>query len=82
LFILEDAPLHKHSVSIKGHPTSFSLEDEFYSELKRIAKLKSMSMAGLITKLDHDRDIDQNLSSAIRVFVLSFIKSERVIDDQ
>ena len=30
--------LTKHSISIRGHKTSYSLEDEFYTELKRIAK--------------------------------------------
>lgn len=68
--------MRKHSVSIKGHPTSFSLEDEFYTEFKRIAALKKQPMASLITTIDRDRDIEQNLSSAIRVFVLNHIKNE------
>lgn len=67
--------LHKHSVSIKGHPTSFSLEDEFYTELKRIAASKKQPLATLITKIDKDRTPDQNLSSAIRVYVLIDVKA-------
>ena len=67
--------LHKHSVSIKGHPTSFSLEDEFYTELKRIAVSNRQPLAGLITKIDRERTPDQNLSSAIRVFVLNDVKA-------
>ena len=68
--------LHKHSVSIKGHPTSFSLEDEFYKELKRIAATNKQPLASLITKIDRERTPDQNLSSAIRVFVLNDVKAE------
>lgn len=67
--------LHKHSVSIKGHPTSFSLEDEFYTELKRIAASNKQSLASLITKIDRERSPGQNLSSAIRVFVLNDVKA-------
>lgn len=67
--------LHKHSVAIKGHPTSFSLEDEFYTELRRIAATKKQPLASLITKIDRDRSPDQNLSSAIRVFILHDVKS-------
>ncbi|MBL4726347.1 MAG: ribbon-helix-helix domain-containing protein [Rhizobiaceae bacterium] len=67
--------LHKHSVSIKGHPTSFSLEDEFYKELKRIAATNKQPLASLITKIDRERTPDQNLSSAIRVFVLNDVKA-------
>jgi len=61
----------KHSVSIKGHPTSFSLEDEFYRELKTIAAQKQIPLAALITDIDKSRPVDRNLSSAIRVFVLT-----------
>ncbi len=61
----------KHSVSIKGHPTSFSLEDEFYRELKAIAAQKQIPLAALITNIDKSRPVGRNLSSAIRVFVLT-----------
>ncbi|MFK5980713.1 MAG: ribbon-helix-helix domain-containing protein [Rhizobiaceae bacterium] len=69
--------LHKHSVSIKGHPTSFSLEDEFYTELKRVAASTKTPLASLITKIDKERTPDQNLSSAIRVFILNDVKNAR-----
>jgi len=63
-------PLQKHSISIRGHRTSFSLEDEFWKELQRIAGVKNVPVARLITQIDAKRDPDQNLSSALRVFVL------------
>ena len=68
--------LQKHSISIRGHQTSYSLEEEFYSELKRIAKSREIPLAKLITQLDETRSPDQNLSSTLRVFVLNEIKGE------
>jgi len=63
--------LRKHSVSIRGHQTSFSLEDEFFDQLKQISKRQGKSLAGLITKLDEKRTPTTNLSSTLRVFVLN-----------
>ena len=42
------AVLKKRSVTIAGHRTSISLEDEFWSELVRIAAERNMSLNGLI----------------------------------
>ncbi len=66
--------LTKHSISIRGHKTSYSLEDEFYTELKRIAKQQDTPLARLITKLDSGRQQGTNLSSALRLFVLREVK--------
>jgi len=63
--------LRKHSVSIRGHQTSFSLEDEFYEQLKLIAKRQNMPLARLITELDKNRLPKDNLSSTLRVFILN-----------
>lgn len=68
--------LQKHSISIRGHRTSYSLEEEFYSELKRIAEQRNIPLAKLITRLDENRTPERNLSSALRVFVLQEVKSK------
>lgn len=68
--------LEKHSISIRGHQTSYSLEPEFYSELKNIAKSRNMPLAKLITELDENRSPERNLSSTLRVFVLNEIKNQ------
>ena len=60
----------KRSVSIRGHPTSISIEDEFWSELKLLASESGRPLASLIAAIDAERTPGQNLSSAIRVFVL------------
>ncbi len=58
----------KHSVTIAGHRTSITLEQPFWDELHRIAKLRGVSLAKLIEEIDECRSV--NLSSAIRLFVL------------
>lgn len=69
----DDEILKKHSVVIAGHQTSVTLENIFWSELKRIAKSDSKSLKALITEIDETRTT--NLSSAIRVYILKKIKN-------
>ena len=65
--------LRKRSVTISGHRTSISLEDEFWAELVDIAKRRDLSLNAMITLIDEDRET--NLSSAIRLFVLATLKN-------
>ncbi|MCF6320706.1 MAG: ribbon-helix-helix domain-containing protein [Rhizobiaceae bacterium] len=67
--------LVKHSISIRGHKTSYSLEDEFYQELRKIAQRENVALARLITAIDSKRPQDTNLSSALRLYVLRHVKS-------
>lgn len=60
----------KRSISIRGHQTSISIEDDFWTELQSIAALQRRPVAALIASIDAGRVDGQNLSSAIRVFVL------------
>jgi len=60
----------KHSILIRGHSTSFSLEDDFWFQIQSIAKQNKQSIASLVTKIDEERPQDTNLSSALRLFVL------------
>jgi predicted DNA-binding ribbon-helix-helix protein len=64
--------LKKHSVRISGHPTSITLEDEFWLALKTIAEKRNLTLTSLIETIDQTRG-ERNLSSAIRVFVLKNI---------
>jgi len=61
--------MRKYSVRIAGHPTSISLEPEFWSALTRIAAARDVSVAALVGEIDSKRA--GNLSSAIRLFVLA-----------
>jgi predicted DNA-binding ribbon-helix-helix protein len=67
----------KRSVSIRGHRTSFSVEDRFFAELNRLARERSLSLAELVAVVDEQRPPGANLSSAIRLFVLDAILAER-----
>lgn len=68
------AGLTKHSVMIAGHRTSVSLEDPFWAALREIAEARGQSVQALIGAIDAGRD-GQNLSSAIRVFVLEAVRA-------
>lgn len=69
--------MKKISVIIAGrHQTSISLEDEFWIELQKIAKEKSSTINQLVTEIDSIRE-HENLSSAIRVYILKYIKKEK-----
>lgn len=64
----------KRSVSIAGHRTSISLEEPFWEALREIAERERLSVQALIGRIDAERG-EQNLSSAIRVFVLNDLRS-------
>lgn len=60
----------KRSLVIAGHSTSVSLEEAFWQALRGIAAGRSRSIAQLVGEIDRTR-AGENLSSAIRVFVLN-----------
>lgn len=62
--------IHKRSLEIAGHKTSVSLEDEFWSALKEIARKEGVTVFDLTTRIDDGRAPKSNLSSVIRLFVL------------
>ncbi len=73
---MDDNPeeIRKRSVRIAGHQTSVSLEAAFWRALKKLAEERDLSINQLITEIDLARSADGrtgNLSSAIRVFVLT-----------
>jgi predicted DNA-binding ribbon-helix-helix protein len=65
----------KHSINIAGHKTSISLEDEFWTGLRRIAGERDINLSDLVARINADRN-DSNLSSAIRTFVLGFYQEQ------
>jgi predicted DNA-binding ribbon-helix-helix protein len=67
----------KRSLTLKGHRTSVSLEDEFWFEFRRISEKKNMPINALAAEIDVERVEDIGLASAIRLYVLSVIKAER-----
>jgi predicted DNA-binding ribbon-helix-helix protein len=65
--------MRKRSITIHGHQTSISLEDEFWQELAAIAQARKLSLNALVTEVDKARS-ETNLSSTLRVFVLKQAK--------
>lgn len=63
--------MKKRSLLIMGHATSVSMEDEFWSMLKKISEHEKLTVQQLVEKIDMQRD--SNLSSALRVFVLKWL---------
>ena len=64
----------KRSVIIDGHKTSVSLEDPFWTDLKKIAHAQQMTLSALVAEIDGTRE-HGNLSSAIRLFVLRHVRN-------
>ena len=64
----------KHSLTLRGHRTSVSLEDSFWVELQRLAEVEGTSVNELIARIDAARGVSSGLASAIRVHVLEAIK--------
>ena len=69
------SPVVKRSIVLAGHKTSVSLEDEFWSALKEIAGKRLMTLSTLVESIDAQRQ-QGNLSSALRLFVLEFYRSQ------
>lgn len=59
----------KHSLTLRGHRTSVSLEELFWQEFRRIARARNQPLNALAAEIDAARG-DVGLASAIRVFVL------------
>lgn len=73
--------VRKHSVTIAGHRTSFSLEDPFFSLLQKSAAASGRSFASLVAEIDETKPRDSNLSSALRLYVLREALAGRVAED-
>lgn len=60
----------KHSLTLRGHRTSVSLEEEFWHAFRAIAAERGLTINQLAVEVDEARTGDVGLASAIRVFVL------------
>ena len=71
-----DPGIRKRSVVIAGHRTSVSLEQPFWEALGDIARARGMAVQALVGEIDAGR-ARQNLSSALRLFVLDHVRGDR-----
>ena len=70
-----DHIVRKRSIAIHGHRTSLSLEEAFWEALTAIARQRGLAISALVSEIDDRRDPDGNLSSAIRLHVLEWLKA-------
>ncbi len=63
----------KHSLTLRGHRTSVSLEQAFWDGFRDIAATRGQTINALAVEIDAGRD-DIGLASAIRVFVLQAVR--------
>ncbi|MEK9692722.1 MAG: ribbon-helix-helix domain-containing protein [Rhodospirillaceae bacterium] len=71
---------NKRSVTIAGHRTSVSLEAEFWAELTVISQNEDLPLGKLISKIDENNP--NNLSSALRLYVLADLKNRLALKDR
>ena len=64
----------KRSLTLSGHKTSVSLEDEFWEVFREIAAAEGRTLNALAAEIDAGRG-DVGLASAIRVFVLQRLRA-------
>jgi len=69
--------MQKRSITLAGHKTSLAMEEEFWQALSQIASANQSTIPLLISRIDADRTT-QNLSSAVRVFVLGYFRGVSV----
>ncbi len=60
----------KHSLTLRGHRTSVSLEDEFWQAFCDIAAELNIPINALAAEIDEERGLESGLASAIRLYVL------------
>jgi predicted DNA-binding ribbon-helix-helix protein len=60
----------KHSLTLRGHRTSVSLEPEFWQAFREIAEKKGLPLNTLAAEIDEGRGLESGLATAIRLYVL------------
>ena len=60
----------KHSLTLRGHRTSVSLEEPFWDAFREIAQERGLGLNALAAEIDAARGVEAGLASAIRVHVL------------
>ncbi|MRU14101.1 aryl-sulfate sulfotransferase [Roseovarius sp. A21] len=64
----------KRSLTLRGHRTSVSLEEDFWRAFREIAEEKSIPINALAAEIDEARGVDSGLASAIRLYVLKYYR--------
>jgi predicted DNA-binding ribbon-helix-helix protein len=65
----------KHSLTLRGHRTSVTLEPAFWEALCRLAAARGQAVNALAAEIDAGRAPGIGLASAIRVFLLAHYRA-------
>lgn len=68
----------KHSLNLRGHRTSVSLEPEFWEAFRAVAREKGLALNELAARIDDARGLNCGLASAIRLVVLRHLRGDPV----
>ncbi|KPA22451.1 hypothetical protein shim_07330 [Shimia sp. SK013] len=66
----------KRSLTLRGHRTSVSLEDDFWRAFREIAEEKELPINALAAEIDAQRDLQAGLATAIRLYVLNHYRNK------
>ncbi|WP_299129923.1 ribbon-helix-helix domain-containing protein [uncultured Amaricoccus sp.] len=66
----------KRSLTLRGHRTSVSLEDEFWRAFREIARTEDRPINALAAEIDAARGSETGLASAIRLHVLAWYRAK------
>ena len=66
----------KHSLTLRWHRTSVSLEQEFWDGFRNIADAEGITLNALGAQIDTERGVDCGLASAIRLFVFHWYQNQ------
>lgn len=66
----------KHSLTLNGHRTSVSLENEFWGAFRALAKEQGVPINSLAARIDVGRAADTGLATAIRLHVLRELQAK------
>ncbi len=64
----------KRSLTLRGHRTSVSLEDEFWQAFRDIADAQDKPINVLAAEIDASRNLETGLATAIRLHVLRYYR--------
>lgn len=65
----------KRSLTLHGHRTSVTLEDDFWDALQEIARGQGRSTTALAAEIDATRPVGLGLATAIRLHVLQHFRN-------
>lgn len=66
----------KHSLTLRGHRTSVSLEAAFWQAFRQIADQQGKTLNALAIEVDEARTTDIGLASAIRLYILAHYQAK------